>query len=285
MGLAPLAYRTADTRLLLIAHRGGIVDADHPENSPSSVEAAIARGYWMLEVDVRRTRDGQAILHHDADFQRYYNDPRSVAGMTWAEVESLRATPGGTRPMTFEELCARCAGRIRLMLDIKVPDASDEFLEGLLATLGRHRLLETTWSLNGGRLPALSGGVVREAANRAALKAALGRGDAVAARRFLFELGSVLDAETVASCRQHGVTAVAALNVFRYASHGDDHSRAAEADARRLLALGVTHFQIDSAYERFFIRPTASRRGGRAHSTRPAAATRPWRARPSPRHA
>jgi hypothetical protein len=50
-------------RYRLIAHRGGIVDESHAENSPGSIEAAIKRGYWMLEVDIRRTRDGEPILH------------------------------------------------------------------------------------------------------------------------------------------------------------------------------------------------------------------------------
>jgi glycerophosphoryl diester phosphodiesterase len=257
LALAPLSLRAlsaASNRLFLIAHRGGIVDEQHPENSPLSVEAAIARGYWMLEVDIRQTKDGEAILQHDPTFERFYGDPRRVSEMTWHEVQQLRATPGGSRPMSFDELCARCAGRIHLMLDIKVSNATDAFCESLLGTLRRHGMLETTYSLNGGRLPALSKGTVPEAANRAALKEAIGRGEPVSTRRFLFELGSDLDAEALGLCREHNVTAVAALNVFRYAKHGDNQLRVVEEDARRLLALGVTHFQIDSVYEPFLVR-------------------------------
>src|SRR5262249_23480542 len=62
----------------LIAHRGGIVDDQHPENSPGSLQTAIARGYWMVEVDIRRTKDGEAVLQHDANFQRFYGDPRNI---------------------------------------------------------------------------------------------------------------------------------------------------------------------------------------------------------------
>lgn len=251
--MAPLARLLDDDRLYLIAHRGGIVDETHPENSPASADAAIARGYWMLEVDIRRTRDGRAVVQHDATFERFYGEPRAVADMTWAEVERLRATPGGTRPMTFDELCARCAGRIRLMLDIK-GDFPDEFHEGLLASLRRHRLLDTTFSLSGGRLPELAGGAVAEAADRKALASAIARGEAVSTRRFLFELGSQFDAEALRLCQQHHVTPVAALNTFRYANRGDGDAawKAAEADARRLLALGVRYFQIDSVYQDFF---------------------------------
>lgn len=243
-----------DDRIHLIAHRGGIVDDAHPENSPLSLEAAIERGYWMLEVDIRRARDGRAVVQHDATFQRFYGDPRAVADMTWAEVQQLRATPGGTAPMSFDDLCARCAGRIRLMLDIKENDAPDEFHQDLIASLRRHRLLDTTFSLSGGRLPVLAGSTVAEAADRAALTTAVERGEKVSTRRFLFELASVFDADALRLARQYQVTPVAAINTFRYARQGDGAWKAAEADARRLLALGVRYFQIDSVYQHLFIK-------------------------------
>ncbi len=250
LALAPLLL---DDRIHLIAHRGGIVDDTHPENSPSSAEAAIERGYWMLEVDIRRTRDGRAVVQHDATFQRFYGDPRAVADMTWAEVQQLRATPGGTAPMRFDDLCARCAGRIRLMLDIK-GEFPDEFHEDLIASLKRHRLLDTTFSLSGRRLPELAGGAVAEAADRAALTAAIARGEKVSMRRYLFELASVFDADALNLARQHQVTPVAAINTFRYARLGDGAWKAAEADAKRLLALGVRYFQIDSVYQHLFVK-------------------------------
>jgi glycerophosphoryl diester phosphodiesterase len=41
-----------------IAHRGGVVDARYSENSPALLEAAIQHGYWMIESDIRETKDG-----------------------------------------------------------------------------------------------------------------------------------------------------------------------------------------------------------------------------------
>lgn len=248
-GSARVAHAAEDTRYL-IAHRGGIVDETHPENSPSSVEAAIERGYWMIEVDVRRTRDGRPIVQHDPTFDRFYGVSRKVDEMTWDEASALRATPGGTRPMTFDELCERCAGRIRLMLDIK-GDYPAAFMQDMLASLRRHRLLDTTISLSGGNLPELSGGIVAKAANRAALAAAVQRGEPVAQRYFLFEIASVMNEESVALARKHGVMPVAAINTFRYKQAGVDDHQGAQADATRLLALGVRHFQLDSIYDRY----------------------------------
>ncbi|MPZ18315.1 MAG: hypothetical protein GEV06_10435 [Luteitalea sp.] len=254
-GTAHAAWMTSprpDGELFLIAHRGGVVDETHPENSPSSVEAAIARGYWMLEVDIRRSRDGQAIVQHDPTFDRFYGVSRAVDQMTRPEIAELRATPGDTRPMQFDELCARCARRTRLMLDIKGADHPDAFYDSIVDSLRRHDLLETTYSLSGGRVPELTAGVVARAVDRRALTAAIARGEPVARTCFLFELGSVLDEEALKLCREHRVTPVAALNTFRYEQANVDHWKGAAADARRLRSLGVRHFQIDSIYDRYF---------------------------------
>jgi glycerophosphoryl diester phosphodiesterase len=247
-----LSGAAAAPSVFLIAHRGGVVDASHPENSPSSIDAAIADGYWMIEADIRRTRDGQAVMQHDATFDRFYGVSRKVDEMTWDEVKALRATPGGTRPLTFDEVCERCTGRMRLMLDIKGDAHPVEFYQGLIDSLRRHKLLDTTYSLSGGRVPELSGGIVSRACDRKALAAAIARGEAVSRSCHLFELGSVLDEAAMELCRAHNVTPVAALNTFRYQQAGVDHLTGARADAERLRALGVKHFQIDSIYAQFF---------------------------------
>ena len=59
-----------DNNLELIAHRGGVVNSKSPENSLKALNEAINRGYYMVEVDVRLTKDGVLITHHDKDFKR-----------------------------------------------------------------------------------------------------------------------------------------------------------------------------------------------------------------------
>ena len=252
---ACLAAAELDPAYKLIAHRGGIVDSAHPENSPSSLEAAIARGYWMVEVDIRRTKDGEPILQHDASFQRFYGDSRLVEQMTWAEVSRLRATPGGSKPIHFREACAMCEGKIRLMLDIKSTEWPEAFYTGLGDTMERHKLLASAYMLGGGTRPArILGPRLRQSVNRARLLAALERGDDVAARYYLFELASELSPETYALSMQHGVTPVAAINTFRYTMAKRDEWKGPEEDAARMKALGVRHYQIDSLYDAFFTR-------------------------------
>jgi len=249
LGSAAAALTAAAAKPFLIAHRGGIVGNEHAENSPASVEAAIKRGYQMIEVDIRRTKDGRAIVQHDANFKRFFGVDRPVDAMTWDEITKLRATPGNTRPMDFAELCVRCSGRIRLMLDIKSEGYPDAFYTDLETTLRRHNLLANAYTLGGDRVKGFFKGKLKLSSNRTALNSAIARGEKVADLFYLFELGSVLDAEAVALCRAHNVIPVAALNTFRYEIEKVDHWEGARRDISKLKSLGVNDFQIDSIYD------------------------------------
>ncbi|MCU0227546.1 MAG: hypothetical protein MUF01_07885 [Bryobacterales bacterium] len=240
-------------RVYLAAHRGGVVDPQHPENSAASIRAAIARGYWMIEVDVRATRDGEPILQHDPTFQRYYGDPRRPEEMTWAEVQRLRSNPGDRAPLHFDEMCSLAEGKLRLMLDMKGADFPKPYLQRIEDTMRRHRLLEGSCTLGGGAVKEHFAGKILLSMGRDAIRDAAARGEAVASRYFLFELGSVMDEAAVALCRQHGVVCMAAINTFRYEMAKVDHWQGAESDIRRLLAMGVRHFQVDSMYDRFLL--------------------------------
>jgi glycerophosphoryl diester phosphodiesterase len=48
----------------IIGHRGARGLA--PENTAASIQKALDHGAWMVEFDVRVTRDGVPVLHHDA---------------------------------------------------------------------------------------------------------------------------------------------------------------------------------------------------------------------------
>lgn len=255
---APLLGTVRRQQVFLIAHRGGIVDNDHLENSVASMEAAIARGYWMLEVDVRRTRDGVPILHHDTTFQRGYGDSRTVAEMSWQDVRALRSRVGQQRPQAFDEMCARAAGRIRLMLDIKDEGQPPAFHAALEQSLLNHGLLENAWVLSDGGAPEFWRGRATTAVNREGLIAAAERGERVADTHVLFEIAGTLDEAGMALARAHDVTPVAAINTFRYRTAKVDDHAGARADAARLRAAGVAHFQIDSIYERYLRDPAGA---------------------------
>ena len=249
-----VALRAADDGVRLIAHRGGVVGDEFAENSPASIQAAADRGYWMIEVDVRSTKDGRAIIQHDRDFERFYGNPGQVSEMTWREVKKLRAQPGGSRPILFEEALELCSDNLRIMLDIKERKAPASFHDEMFGALHRQGLPRPIYSLGGGGplTPRLLDNGVMVSADRKRLKTAVSSREPVADRYFLFELGSVMDRETIAFATEHGVAPVAALNTFRYVQAGIDDHEGAKADAERLLSWGVREFQIDSIYDRYF---------------------------------
>jgi glycerophosphoryl diester phosphodiesterase len=237
----------------LIAHRGGIVDEHYVENSPGAVEAAIQRGYWMIETDVWESKDGRLVVQHDPTFRRFYNEDRPVTAMTWNEIERLRSNPGGTRPMQFHELAAMCKGKIRLMLDIKGGVHPKQFYESMEKSLRENDLLRTAYVLGSAESKGFFWGKAFLSCDRNALRAAAQRGEDVARIYFLMELGSQLDQETVDMADKLGVTVIAALNQFRYEMAKQDHLVGAQQDIAKLRKLGVRYFQIDSIYDRWLL--------------------------------
>lgn len=92
---------------MVVAHRGASRHA--PENSLAAAEKAIHLGADMIELDVRRTRDGVLVAHHDAAH-------RSFAIRDWS-LHALRQTkPDVAR---LDDLLRLCAGRITLDLELK----------------------------------------------------------------------------------------------------------------------------------------------------------------------
>lgn len=71
-------------RPLVIAHRGASVRA--VENTREALELALELGADGVEIDVRLTGDGVAVLVHDADLRRLAGSPLVVAEASLAEL-------------------------------------------------------------------------------------------------------------------------------------------------------------------------------------------------------
>lgn len=79
----------------IVAHRG--VWKDAPENSMLSIQRAIDAGYNVVEIDVRRTADGEFVLLHDDTLERMAGLNNEPEQMTLKELTSiaLRNRDGG----------------------------------------------------------------------------------------------------------------------------------------------------------------------------------------------
>lgn len=72
----------------LIAHRGFAVDC--PQNSALAFQKAGAAGFWAIETDIRKTRDGHFVCIHDPDTLKTMEGGGEVAQMSLRELRSLR---------------------------------------------------------------------------------------------------------------------------------------------------------------------------------------------------
>ena len=68
----------------LFSHRGFTPVA--PENSLASFTAAGRLGYWGIETDIRKTKDGVLVCCHDASLARMFSVPLKVEETDWAEL-------------------------------------------------------------------------------------------------------------------------------------------------------------------------------------------------------
>jgi glycerophosphoryl diester phosphodiesterase len=107
-----------------IAHRGGAWEA--PENSERAFRHCVDLGFSFIETDVRATRDGVAIVFHDADLGRTTDASGLVREMTWQEVSEAKIH--GREPiLRLDEMLQRFPDT-RFNIDVKEANAVAPFL-------------------------------------------------------------------------------------------------------------------------------------------------------------
>jgi glycerophosphoryl diester phosphodiesterase len=70
--------------VIVYAHRGASVE--RPENTMEAFERAVQLGVQAIETDVHLSRDGEVVVHHDADGLRTASVDRAVADQTLTEL-------------------------------------------------------------------------------------------------------------------------------------------------------------------------------------------------------
>jgi glycerophosphoryl diester phosphodiesterase len=80
---------TPPARPLVYAHRGGA--ALRPENTIAAFDNGLALGADGLELDVRLSRDGVVVVHHDAMLDRTTDGRGAVAERSFAELAAVDA--------------------------------------------------------------------------------------------------------------------------------------------------------------------------------------------------
>jgi glycerophosphoryl diester phosphodiesterase len=102
-----------------IAHRGlHSAAAGIPENSIAAFEAAAAAGY-PAELDVRVTRDGFAVVFHDAALGRLTGGSGEVATVDSNQLQRLRLMGTDEPVPLLVDVLEAVAGRVPLLIEIK----------------------------------------------------------------------------------------------------------------------------------------------------------------------
>jgi len=99
-----------------------------PENSLAALERCVALGVDLVEIDVRRSRDGQLVIMHDAKVNRTTTGKGRVANLTLAEIQALRLkgeTGDAEAPPTLKAFLRAARGRILVNIDLKGPYAAE----------------------------------------------------------------------------------------------------------------------------------------------------------------
>jgi glycerophosphoryl diester phosphodiesterase len=118
--------------IMVVAHRAGwkqdgkVVRA---ENSLAAIENAVALGVEMVELDVRRSKDGVLVVMHDSWLDRTTTCRGEVDRYTLAELKQCRLVVEGTgavseeRVPTLVDMLEAARGRILVNIDNKLEPA------------------------------------------------------------------------------------------------------------------------------------------------------------------
>lgn len=107
--------------ILTIAHRGDWRYA--PENSIEAIRHCIELGIDIVEIDVRKTKDGHLVIMHDPTVDRTTNGTGNVSDLTLEEIKKLRLRSNcgitGSRQEvpTLEEVMLLAKDKVLINLD------------------------------------------------------------------------------------------------------------------------------------------------------------------------
>ena len=118
-----------------IGHRGA--RAYEPENTLSSFRRALELGVDAVELDVRKTRDNELVVIHNADVNKTTDGSGAVNELTLEEIQRF-VTEKGEHVPTLEDVLDAVAKRVKVLVELK--EAGTE--EQVISLIRKKRLTE-----------------------------------------------------------------------------------------------------------------------------------------------
>jgi glycerophosphoryl diester phosphodiesterase len=245
---------------LLIAHRGGVIAPDAPENSLAAIQLAAVRGYDMVELDVAEAKDHEPVLFHDWTGSLLVNCgiDAFIHELTSVELTTLRYRASDQHIATLAEALALCQTlKLGVMLDIKTPSQripSPTFFQRLRALLDTHQLTGASMTFADHPLARtyLTGRAMFAISKEDLQQVSLGQSTSLQGQ-FWFGAPYGLSAQMIKALQENEALVIPAINTILYPAHA--HYELARQDVEQLFALGVDGFQIDSVYEKLLASP------------------------------
>lgn len=128
----------------LFAHRGLAEPLMLDENTIPAFQAALNYGATHLESDTQATKDGHAVLLHDADLSRVAGIDAAVSELNLHELQAIKLQNGGQIPTLLETLNHFPTAFFNL--DIKTKTAIGPTIEAIEATQAHNRVLVSSFS-------------------------------------------------------------------------------------------------------------------------------------------
>jgi len=111
--------------MLRIGHRGA--RAYEPENTLRSFKKALEIGVDAVEFDVRKTRDNQLVVIHDADVKRTTDGKGLVSALTVEEIKEFSAEKGEKIP-TLKEALDFLDNKVKIVIELKEAGVEEKVL-------------------------------------------------------------------------------------------------------------------------------------------------------------
>ncbi len=108
------------------AHRG--LSSEEPENTLASFKAALDAGFCCLEMDLRRTHDGQVVVMHDAGIDRTTDGNGRIQDFTYKELLEFK-TANGPVPRLTDVMGELTGSGIYWNLEVKAKSAVEPTIE------------------------------------------------------------------------------------------------------------------------------------------------------------
>jgi glycerophosphoryl diester phosphodiesterase len=132
-------------RPTIFAHRGASAHA--PENTVAAFQLAAQEGADGIEFDVKLTKDGQVVAHHDATLDRTTDGQGRLKDFSLAELKKLDAGAWfgeqyrGERIPTLDEIFEAVGGKLFMNIELTNYAAPfDSLVDKVTETVKRHRM-------------------------------------------------------------------------------------------------------------------------------------------------